>query len=141
MTICLPDINVWIALTADRHVHHVTAREWLQKTTEQIAFCRITELGLLRLLTNSRVMEDEVLSPPDAWRIYDQWRADSRVAFLHEGADFSERWRKQGNGIVGGPNAWTDAYLAVFAEHINAAVITFDRAFPARNGVAVKILS
>jgi predicted nucleic acid-binding protein len=34
--------------------------------------------------------------------------------------------RKQ---ITGGPNALTDAYLAVFAKSVDATVVTFDRRF------------
>jgi predicted nucleic acid-binding protein len=51
------------------------------------------------------------------------------VIFLSERKDFTEQWRQLGNQISGGPNAWTDAYLAVLAGHNNATVITLDRAF------------
>jgi hypothetical protein len=55
--IYMPDVNVWVALTSNRHVHHALANKWVQTTeNDQIAFCRITELGFLRLLTNSHVM-------------------------------------------------------------------------------------
>jgi predicted nucleic acid-binding protein len=39
----------------------------------------------------------------------------------------SERWRELGEKIVGGKNAWTDAYLAAFAAISNATLVTFDR--------------
>jgi hypothetical protein len=59
--IYLPDVNVWIALASDQHIHTASATAWLQSVrNEQVAFCRITELGLLRLLTNVHVMGDEV---------------------------------------------------------------------------------
>jgi predicted nucleic acid-binding protein len=62
--IFLPDVNIWIALTSNRHVHHSLATEWLQGIeNEQIAFCRISELSFLRLLTNAHVMGKDVLSP------------------------------------------------------------------------------
>jgi hypothetical protein len=56
MIISLPDVNIWIALAAESHVHHVPARDWF--TTQQdtyLAFCHVTQMGLLRLLTNSNV--------------------------------------------------------------------------------------
>ena len=28
MIISLPDVNIWIALAAEGHVHHVPARDW-----------------------------------------------------------------------------------------------------------------
>ena len=49
----LPDVNVWIALAADKHIHHSVARSWFTKVQdEKLAFCRITQLAFLRLLTN-----------------------------------------------------------------------------------------
>jgi uncharacterized protein len=55
--IFLPDVNIWIALTSNRHVHHSEANEWLQGIEgDEIAFCRVSELGFLRLLTNAHVI-------------------------------------------------------------------------------------
>ena len=140
--IYLPDVNVWIAFTSDQHVHHLVAKRWFENLgTEQIAFCRITELGFLRLLTNSRVMNEEVLDPVRAWHVYDQLRADPQVTLLPELAGFSEHWREMGNRIVGGSNAWTDAYLAAFATHTGATVVTFDRRFNAIGNCNVLRLS
>lgn len=139
--IFFPDVNIWLALTSNRHVHHSLANAWLQSVdADQIAFCRITELGFLRLLTNAHVMGKDVLSPAESWRIYDEWRADDRVIFLPERTEFSEQWRRSGEQISGGPNAWTDAYLAVFAAHANATIVTLDRRFPPLGKVAIKFL-
>lgn len=136
--IYLPDVNVWIALTSNRHVHHTIATEWLQGIEQDyLAFCRVSELGFLRLLTNSHVMGSDVLSPAQAWRVYDEWRTDGRVIFLSERTGFSEQWRQLGNQISGGPNAWTDAYLAAFAGDSNATVITLDRTFRSLGKAAI----
>ena len=54
----LLDVNVWIALAAERHTHHRVARRWFSNLLdEKLAFCRITQLGFLRLLTNRHVMQ------------------------------------------------------------------------------------
>ncbi len=51
--IYLPDVNVWIALAADKHIHHSVAKRWFTNIqADQVLFCRITQLGFLRLLTN-----------------------------------------------------------------------------------------
>src|ERR1700678_690513 len=126
--IYLPEVNIWIALTSD--VHHQIATEWLDGPDhDTVAFCRVSELGFLRLLTNAHVMGKDVLSPAQAWDVYDEWRTDDRVVFLTERADFSDRWRLLGQRIQRGSNVWTDAYLAVFAGDNNAAVVTLDRTF------------
>ena len=66
--IYLPDVNIWIALTSNRHVHHQLATEWLHGVGhDTVAFCRVSELGFLRLLTNAHVMGKDVLSPAQAW--------------------------------------------------------------------------
>ena len=139
--IYLPDVNIWIALTSNRHIHHQIATEWLHGADhDTVAFCRVTELGLLRLLTNAHVMGKDVLSPAQAWGVYDEWRTDDRVVFLVERADFSDRWRRLGQQIEGGSNVWTDAYLAVFAGDNNATVVTLDRTFRPIGTAAIKSL-
>jgi predicted nucleic acid-binding protein len=60
----LLDVNVWIALAAERHTHHRVARHWFSNLQdEKLAFCRLTQLGFLRLLTNKHVMQEEVMKP------------------------------------------------------------------------------
>lgn len=137
----LPDVNVWMALTSDSHVHHVSAKRWLAGVgNEEIAFCRVSELGFLRLLTNRHVMQSDVLAPVEAWRAYDSFRADSRILFLPESIGFSERWRRAESEVSSSPNAWTDSYLAVFAKHVNATVVTFDRGFKTVGGCSVTLI-
>jgi predicted nucleic acid-binding protein len=31
----LPDVNVWIALAADKHIYHSAARAWLAKVRDK----------------------------------------------------------------------------------------------------------
>jgi|HubBroStandDraft_5_1064220.scaffolds.fasta_scaffold184419_2 toxin-antitoxin system PIN domain toxin len=138
----LPDVSIWIALASDRHVHHSSAKQWLNGVTnDRIAFCRIVELGLLRLLTNRHVMQNDVLEPVQAWREYDNFRADPRIVFLRESQGFGEVWRQAESEISSGPNSWTDAYLAVFAKHASATVVTFDRGFKSIGGCEVLVIT
>jgi uncharacterized protein len=64
-TSLFPDINVWIALTYEGHRHHANAADWFATLPPDasFAFCRFTQLGLLRLLTTKAVMSDEVMDP------------------------------------------------------------------------------
>ena len=68
-TSLFPDINVWVALTYEGHVHHTTAAAWFAALSPHttMAFCRFTQHGLLRLLTATAVMGDEVMTQPQAW--------------------------------------------------------------------------
>ena len=79
---CLADVNVWIALAAEKHVHHPAARAWFSNLTdERLAFCRFTQVGFLRLLTNRHVMQEEVMSPDQAWAAYQALRSDRRIGY------------------------------------------------------------
>jgi predicted nucleic acid-binding protein len=48
----LLDVNVWLALTFRRHVHHARAAPWFRAATAVCCFCRFTQAGFLRLATN-----------------------------------------------------------------------------------------
>jgi predicted nucleic acid-binding protein len=50
----LPDSNVWLALTVDRHEHHPVAVTWFDGIRERnaVRFCRMTQLSFLRLCTS-----------------------------------------------------------------------------------------
>jgi predicted nucleic acid-binding protein len=67
----LVDANVWLAISHNDHAHHLTALRWLDEADGVCCFCRITQLALLRLLTNSKVMGLSVKTQADAWKIYE----------------------------------------------------------------------
>lgn len=55
--ISLVDANVWLAIAVDGHIHHAAAVMWFDSQAEGTsAFCRITQLALLRHLTNPKIM-------------------------------------------------------------------------------------
>jgi predicted nucleic acid-binding protein len=65
MTSYLIDINVWLALSLEHSPYAGSAQRWfggLTGTRARLPFCRITELGLLRMLTNEAVMGESVLN-------------------------------------------------------------------------------
>jgi predicted nucleic acid-binding protein len=67
-----PDVNVWIAMSLPGPIHYPAAVDWFNRTNEnQIAFCRVTQMGFLRLLTNRHVMGANVLTPARAWQAFD----------------------------------------------------------------------
>src|SRR5260370_16978908 len=81
----LADVNVWIAIAHDAHVHHQRARDWFHALDrDQAFFCRFTQMGLLRLLTNAKVMASRARTQPAAWEIVDQFSRTGRVQCLDE---------------------------------------------------------
>src|SRR5437899_10223267 len=58
-----PEVNVWLALTYEAHVHHVAAASWLAGAGRdaRLFFCRITQLSLLRLLTTEAIIGSKLI--------------------------------------------------------------------------------
>jgi hypothetical protein len=131
-----PDINVWIALTVESHVHHSRARAWYESIGDsgRVFFSRITQLGLLRLLTAEAVMgPDEVMSQSEAWTTYDRWLEDDRISFLIEPPEIEPAFRALTQSAQAAPKDWADSYLAAFATAAQLTLVTFDR------GIATKM--
>lgn len=75
----LPDINVWLALNFDSHVHHAPAKVWYDGLSDQALFCRHSQQGFLRLASNPGSFGRHALTTDEAWGKYDQFLGDSRV--------------------------------------------------------------
>lgn len=132
---CLPDINVWIALASDLHKHHLTAKEWFSSLeSRSTAFCRVTQMGFLRLISNPRVMAAAVVSQQNAWKVYEQLFGDDRVFFASEPPGVEEIWKPVSLSLLSGANLWTDAYLAAFAQANSWTLVTFDKDFSRLQG-------
>ena len=128
-TSLFPDINVWVALTYQGHLHHVVAADWFATVSADstFAFCRFTQLGLLRLLTAEAVMRDEVMTQPQAWAAYDRWLRDPQVEFVDEPAEIEARFRALTRRRQPATKDWADSYLAAFAAGRQLTLVTFDR--------------
>lgn len=126
----LPDINVWLALTFEAHRRHPTSRTWFESVGDsRCAFCRLTQMGFLRLANSPAVFADEALSLAEAWSCYDQLRDDPRVGYAPEPVGLDRLWRAYTVGRSRSPGVWNDAYLAAFGEAAGITVVSFDRGF------------
>lgn len=133
-TSLFPDINVWLALSYEGHAHHRRASAWFSALPADatLVFCRFTQLGLLRLLTASAVMGDEVVTQPQAWGIYDRWLKDPRVDFVDEPPETEVRFRASTRLRQPATKDWADSYLTSFAEAGHLTLVTFDRVLQRR---------
>jgi toxin-antitoxin system PIN domain toxin len=120
----------------------VLAREWFAAQPDaSVAFCRITHMGMLRLLTNSNVMGPAPRTISQAWKILDQLRADRRLVFATEPDRIESTWRQLMVQAGVGPSSWTDAYLAAFAEAHSYSLVTFDTGFERWPALNLTLLS
>lgn len=124
----LVDANVWLALAFSDHQHHSQAKEWFEAQGEgSCAFCRVTQMALLRHLTNAKIMGVFVQSQRDAWKNYDQLANDPRVTYVGEPANLEEKLRSFTQSEHPAQAAWTDAWLAAFAVGHGIQFVTFDQ--------------
>jgi toxin-antitoxin system PIN domain toxin len=129
-----PDLNVWIALTYQGHIHHSLADAWFSRlpADSRLFFCRFTQLGFLRLLTAEAVMADEVMNQPQAWQTYDRWLQDDRVACLDEPSGLERIFRSLTRLRRPATKDWADSYLCAFASASQLTLVTFDRSLSRR---------
>jgi toxin-antitoxin system PIN domain toxin len=128
----LLDVNVWLAAVWARHVHHRVARQFVDAADDELAFCRVTEMALLRLVTNPAVTGKDVRTRRQAWDLLDTVQADPRVRFLGEPRGLAPLWIALSKRDDGSHLLWTDDYLAAFSQAANVELVTLDRALHAR---------
>ena len=128
-----PDINVWLALASSRHVHREVAKRWFESLEdEEPIFCRLTQMGLLQVLTTEAVMDVDVMTQRQAWSVYDSFVRDSGARFVYEPRTVEDAFRDLSRLGTASPKHWTDSYLAAFALETGVQLITFDKALGAR---------
>ena len=132
----LPDLNVWLALAWPGHPHHGRAAAyWEQMASSQVLFCTVTVLGLLRLLSQSKVMGRACLTLPAASDVLRGFTSQPGVAVVDGGVaamdvlhSLLERQDLASKDI-------TDAHLAALAIAHGWRLVTFDRGFGRFDGL------
>ena len=82
---CLCDINFLLSIVTDRHKGFSVSTSWLdQQGNSSLGLCRLTQLGLLRLLSTKAVMGEDVCSQEQAWHVWEQLQSDQRFSFWNE---------------------------------------------------------
>ena len=128
----LVDVGVWLAAVWGRHVHYPVASEWVNQQPDNIVFCRVTQMGLLRLLSNPAIMGEDAVDRSQAWRLFDQLWSDERVLWADEPDELDAVWRAISARDDKSHKLWTDDYLAAFAQAGDLTLATLDRKLPTR---------
>jgi len=139
MSRSFPDVNVWFALAVADHPHHPPAVAWWNEESTVAGFSRLTQLGLLRLLTTAAAMGGLPLTNEEAWDVYYGFLTDSRVRIFPELPALDNLFRSFSGLRQAAPKVWVDAYLAAHAAANEAILVTFDEAFT-HYGVGCRIL-
>ena len=121
MSAALADGNVLIALTADYHVHHRQAHEWLRNHDDRLATCPITQGTLLRFLLRGG------FGARDALTVLHQVVSLPQHVFWADEIGYDAEMLK---GVIGHRQV-TDSYLAALAAHFGGSLVTLDNALAA----------
>ena len=126
----LPDLNVWLALICPEHRHHAAAAQyWERQASEQVLFCTVTALGLVRLLCQPKLMGAATRSAAEASALLEALCQQPGVALAegqHDGWEVFHRLLRAGALPT---RLCTDAHLAALAIGNGWRLVSFDREF------------
>lgn len=137
----LPDVNVWLALAVQEHPSHsMASRWWMEDAADQVLFCRVTALGLVRLLGQERVMGEGTLPMDQALELYEAFLSLVEVGWAEEPIGVDALWRSlmRLQQLTG--RHCTDAYLASLAQHQDLRLVSFDRDYQRFSDLRMRIL-
>jgi toxin-antitoxin system PIN domain toxin len=129
-----PDVNVWVALAVGEHSNARQAQDWADEVSRDwIVLNRITQMSLLRLLTNPHALRPG--RHERYWRrgtSFDELLERPNIRFVKEPDGVQEEiWRTLTSGTVSANSSWTDAYLAAFARTTGFTLVNVrSRIFP-----------
>ena len=126
----LPDLKVWLALASPTHQHHSSAvTYWKEQASQQLLFCTVTALGLVRLVMQHKLMGDAALAAAEASALLTKFVQQPGVSYAElssEGWDVFHGLMRQAELS---PRLCTDAHLAALAITNQWRLVSFDRDF------------
>jgi uncharacterized protein len=133
----LPDVNVWVALAGLNHSHHVETRSWFDSVVgnDSICFCRATQQGFLRLITEPAIFGTAAVSNDKAWDAYLALKLDPRISWVNEPEGVEDVWTQYALRPTRSPKIWMDAYLAALARLHGMRLVSFDKGFRVYEGL------
>lgn len=120
----LLDVNVFLALLSEDHIHHPLVTEWFNTPHRQWAICPFTEAGFLRNATAPRPGQ---VSMADATATLERIREHPGYAYL----PITNDWHRLCSPLLArlhGTKQVTDAYLIGLAVQHCCVLVTMDKA-------------
>ena len=135
-TVDLPYLNVWLALACPDHSHHRQAvHYWEQQAAQQVLFCTVTALGLVRLVCQPKLMGATVKTAAEASALLNAFCQQPGVGMTSaEQAGWELFHHLLRSGELP-PRLCTDAYLAALAIANGWRLVSFDRDFERFRGL------
>jgi toxin-antitoxin system PIN domain toxin len=121
----LLDLNVLLAIAWPNHQFHAVATERLETRGERWATCALTQLGFIRLSSNSAAVQVEK-SPAEAAALLAAMVSDSAHVYIESlPAPAGKDMRNVFEDILGSKQVM-DVYLLRMAKQHKATFMTFD---------------
>ena len=121
----LLDVNVFVALLAENHIHHQLVTEWFNASPSlQWAICPFTEAGFLRNATASRPGQ---ITMSEATAVLARMAQHPGYHYLPISADWHTLCSPFFRRLYGTKQV-TDAYLVGLAVREGLALVTLDKA-------------
>ncbi len=135
------DINVLLALVAERHAHHDRCKCWWKSRdhSSPLLICREVQIALLRLLSTEAVMSEDVRTLPQAWALYASLLKCGGFTRVLEPRGLDVEWERLCRPCKRSPKVVMDAYLAAFAIAGGYTLVTLDEAFANYRGLSLFI--
>jgi len=141
----LPDLNVWLALVWPEHSHHREALHyWEHQASQQVLFCTVTALGLVRLVCQPKLMGTAIKTPREASALLGAFCQQPGVSLAtteHGGWEVFHQLLRAGDLPA---RLCTDAHLAALAMTNGWRLVSFDQDFKQFEGLkleGLKLLS
>jgi toxin-antitoxin system PIN domain toxin len=132
----LPDLNVWLALIWPEHIHHQHAVQYLeQQAADQVLFCTVTALGLVRLVCQPKLMGTAVRNAAEASDLLNALFQQPGVQMAEPDHDGWEVFHQLLRGGALPARLCTDAHLAALAIANGWRLVSFDRDFERFEGL------
>jgi hypothetical protein len=128
----LLDVNVWLAGLWDGHADHEAVVRWRARADAPLTMCRVTQMAVLRHVSNPGLLGPDALTRREAWRLVDRQMRDPDVTWQAEPDGVEIAWRTLSGRADRNHKLWTDDYLAGFAQAGHLTLVTLDRAFAKR---------
>jgi len=128
----LLDVNVWLAGFWERHDAHQTVAAWRGSANAPLALRRVTQMALLRHLTNRSVLGHDVRTRREAWATMTRLQSDAEVVWMNEPEHLEDAWRLLSARDDRDVKVSMDDYLADFAQMAGATLVTLDGALARR---------
>ena len=126
----LPDLNVWLALATPDHVHHQQAvAYWKEQSAEEVPFCTVTALGLVRLVRQPKAMGSAVKSAQGASALLQAFCQQPGVRMAAVASDGWDVFHQLMGKEDLPARLCTDTYLAALAISNGWRLVSFDRDF------------